>query len=176
MALRRRKPETPDIGATPEALQRAHIEVIPPPRNTNLAPVTRKMGMHARLVKAKKITPAEYEWIERYIRDCEIVSGARPGKPEHEPRHETHREWSHADTLILAASRLRRAHDQMGTDRELIDSACMYAHRICDVAMVAGLYPRDDETMISFTGRINKAVERIVFRAIRRSAAIEPED
>ena len=100
------------------------------------------------------LLPADaVEWCERYARDCEateritagIGDGARsmPG-----PR-------SPADRVIAAAERVRVIHARLRPPQvDLLESALVENHRICDVAIICGMRPRDDETMAAFAGRV----------------------
>ena len=73
MAKPRRKTaqaaERSESGPTAEALQHSYVEIIPTPRNTSVLPVSRRIGMHDRLVKADKITVDEWQWASRYCLD-----------------------------------------------------------------------------------------------------------
>jgi hypothetical protein len=170
--VRKQRPEAADIGPTPGAISKAEIATIAPSRHTNDVPVSRKQGMHDRLLKSQKISPAEHAWCERYACDCEIEQGARPGKPEVERVGDGANGWSFQDTQLAAQGRLRRARDNMtAQQRALVESACVKAHRVCDVAIVCGIFPGDDETMAAFQNRVGKRVEAHVTDAIKAGSA-----
>lgn len=157
---------------SPEYANHVHVEALKAPRNTNMVPVSRVTGMHIRLEKAGKISPAESNWAERYAKDCEIEQGARPTRPETERVDEDRPTgWSYEDTRLLAQSRLRRSRERMTMrQREIVESACVKAHRVCDVAIVCGMRPKDNETMEEFSKRVDRYVKADVAKAIQAGA------
>ncbi|MDE3023485.1 MAG: hypothetical protein KGI54_16825 [Pseudomonadota bacterium] len=158
--------EQSNIGPSREAALHAHIEVIQPPRNTAILPVSRRVGMHDRLVKSDKITIEEWQWVSRYCLDLERVQGAKPGKPEFESEHSDGGLQIY-DRRAMAATFIRLSDARMSKkEREIVISACVQAHRVCDVAIVCGLLPGDDETMEAFSRRIDAAVKKRVVLAI----------
>ena len=111
-----------------------------------------------RLARLGLLPPEAVEWCERYARDCEateritagIGDGARslPG-----PR-------SPSDRVLAAAERVRAIHARLHPAQvTLLESALVENHRICDVAIICGMRPRDDETMSAFSGRVCARVQ-----------------
>ncbi len=160
--------------ATPETLSQAEIEWIAPLRYERGEPVARRVGMHKRLVDAKRISPAQYEWCEAYIDALECLQGAYPGKPLHElpePRGEPI-----YSRPVKAAAFVRRAHqDITPRQRDLLLSAVVMAYRVADCAIVIGLHPRDTETMAGFARRVDADVRRYVIVAIERASGLQPK-
>jgi hypothetical protein len=168
--VRKQRPEAADIGPTPEALCKAEFKTIAPPRNTSQAPICRKEPMHNRLEEQGKITSAEWTWADRYCEELERMQGARPGKPEVEVDREYHGPAIY-DRQAQAATFVRQSDERLGARREVFISACVQAHRVCDVAIVCGIYPDDDETMAEFSKRVDAKVKSEVVKAIRAGAS-----
>ncbi|HQT38380.1 MAG TPA: hypothetical protein PK231_03070 [Acidocella sp.] len=126
--------------------------------------------MHDRLVKADKITVEEWQWASRYCLDLERVQGARPGKPEVES-DKTYQGQAIYDRRAMAATFIRASDGRMTrADRDIVISACVQAHRVCDVAIVCGIYPTDDETMEDYAKRVDAKVKTRVVAAIQVGA------
>jgi hypothetical protein len=171
--VRKQRPEAADIGPTPEAISKAEIATIAPSRHTSQTPVCRKEPMHNRLLERDQISAAAWEWVERYCIAYERVQGARGPKPETEKVEEDRaqpffpREIQAATFLRVANERLREKFNADWKSRsEAMISACVMAHRVCDVAIVMGLQPKDTETMAVFTSRVVHKVYREVAKTI----------
>jgi hypothetical protein len=133
--------------------------------------------MHVRLLLAKKIERPHYDWCEAYCRAIEALHGARPGKPDVEFIDEMVESQAIYDRATKAAAFVRRAHERLTLrQRALLMSAVVMAHRACDVAIAAGIYPRDDETISAFTDRVAKRVARYTIVAIIVGSRIEPQN
>jgi hypothetical protein len=162
----------PDTGPTAEALQHSEITYVPTSR-FNEAPVARRVGMHDRLVETGRITGPQWEWADRYVRECEVVAGGREGPSDRE-RVDGDTSEPIYDRATAANAFLRRSNDRMSpAQRRLIWDSCVMAFRIGDVAVSnLGLKPsprtedRPGETMTAFGDRVRERVQREVVKAI----------
>ena len=105
------------------------------------------------------LLPAEaVEWCERYARDCEATERITAGVGEGARSMAGPR--SPADRVLAAAERVRVIHARLRPPQvDLLESALVENHRICDVAISCGMRPRDDETMAAFSGRVCARVQ-----------------
>ena len=114
-----------------------------------------------RLVRLGLLRPEAVEWCEEYARDCEATERVTAGVGEGSRSPPGPR--SPSDRVLAAAERVRAIHARLRPAQvELLESALVGNHRICDVAIVCGMRPRDDETMTAFSGRVCARVQERV--------------
>ena len=160
------------LNPTNETTCHAQIEWIKPARYERGEPVARKVGMHKRLLDARRIESAHYEWCERYCLAIEALHGARPGKPVCEIIDEQVNSAIY-DRATAAASFVRRAHAKLTPrQRELLMCAVVNAYRDADTAIAIGIYPRDAETIERFRMRVMDRIARYTLIAIVTSSGI----
>lgn len=172
---RRRQSSEVDLAPpNPEALTHSSIEWIKAKTYERAAPVARRTGLHVALARTGALDGAEYLWVERYVAETEILAGGRLGKPDIERVDE----WPGPrvyNRTAAAAGWLRIAHGRMSrSDRDLIEASCVKCYRVCDVAVMIGHLPDDDETMENFRKRIDPLVRQAVACAVRRGAGLKP--
>lgn len=163
-------------GPTPEALARASIEWIEAKRHERADPVPRKTGLHVALLKADMISKAHYVWAERYAEETERLAGAKPGRSDVERvDHSTGPLVYHR--RAQAATWLRGPHSRLTLrQRHLLRAACVQCFRICDIAVVIGVHPIDDETMEQFAKRVDERIRRYTTQAIIVGSGIKDRD
>lgn len=165
-AIAKTKPAAPRVsecGPTPEtlakyAVQRVKADV---PGQADLLAIE---PAHWRLLARRLISRDAAEWCDEYARQTELEAGARePGNGEGF--------GPIVNRQVLASEWLRLAHRRITLlERDLLISACVKGHRRVDCAIVASIFPRDDETMAKFDDRVGKRVDAAIVRVIERAS------
>ncbi len=132
----------------------------------------RRVPAHLRLCRQQRITADEFSWCEAFARACEAAPRYRGGWTLDDVGG-GHTGPEPSESALDAARLVSRVVRAAGAAADLLVGAVVEGYRICDLAVVIGLYPRDDETMSAFGNRVGARVDARVVALIQRLAADE---
>jgi hypothetical protein len=126
----------------------------------------RTVPVHLRLFRKGRLTPAELVWCEAFAGAWERCPRYRTGWPRADGRG-GHADLEPSEAALYAARFVQRTSEAAGEHFEFLVGAIVEGYRICDLAVMIGLKPGDDETMVAFSNRVGPRVEDKIVKLIQ---------
>ena len=162
-------PVQPDYQRVPTGLA-AHVDVeqVQPARydGSLKARPWRTVPIHLRLFRKGRLTPAEMVWCEAFAAAWERFPRYRTGWPRADGRG-GHADLEPSEGAIYAARFIQCISEAAGKHFAFLVGAIVEGYRICDLAVMIGLKPADDETMGAFSNRVGPRVEDKIVKLIQ---------
>ena len=153
--------KTKGVGHIPTGLAaHAEIEQVQPARYDG-APHQRPwrtVPVHLRLYRKGRLTPADFTWCEAFAAAWESFPRYRSGWPRADGVR-GHLGLEPSEASLTAARFIQQVSQSVGKHFEFLVGAIVEGYRLCDLAVMIGLTPADDETMSAFSNRVGPRVE-----------------
>ena len=159
------------IGHIPTGLAaHAEVEQVLPARydGSLKARPWRTVPVHLRLYRRGRLTPAELVWCEAFAGAWERCPRYRTGWPRADGRG-GRANLEPSEASLYAARFVQCTSQSVGKHFEFLVGAIVEGYRLCDLAVMIGLTPADDETMAGFSNRVGPRVEDKIVDIIQSS-------